>query len=60
MLIIQEYLPDMDLNAVSWFLCTLVLSYFLFPWIVKMMEDNYNNRKAVIAIVISITLYPLL
>lgn len=54
MLIIQEYVPDMDLNAVSWFLCTLVLSYFIFPWIVKMMEDNYNNRKAAIAIVISI------
>ena len=43
-LLINEYIPSHSINGVAWFLCTLVLSYFLFPWILRHMEQKYSKR----------------
>lgn len=48
-LMIQEYFPlngVSAINAVAWYLCVTVLFYFLFPWLLRVMEQNYSNRKA--------------
>lgn len=51
-LLIQEYIPlrDASICGVAWYLCTAVLSYFIFPWILKWMERRCSVRKAVYAI----------
>lgn len=55
---LQEWIPlgnygiSRSINGVSWFLCTTILAYFIFPWIIKKMEKNYNKQKAVFSIVI--------
>lgn len=53
-MLINEYIPSSSLNGVAWFLCTLVLSYFLFPWILRFMEQKYNIKKARLLIVICV------
>ena len=56
LLLIQEWLPlnERSMNGVSWFLCPLFLSYFIFPFIINKMKEKYTNRKALFSI---ITLY---
>lgn len=53
LLLIQEYFPlsVRSFNSVSWFLCTIVLAYFLFPWILRRIEYRWSNRRAIAAIV---------
>ena len=45
---LQEWLPfeNRSINGVSWFLCTIVLFYFLFPWILKKIQNDCSNEKA--------------
>lgn len=45
---VQTWFPmeGASINGVSWYLCTAVLTYFLFPWILKGMEKNYSEDKA--------------
>ena len=47
-LLIQEWLPiaNRSINVVSWYLCTMILSDFIFPWVKRKMECNYSVRKA--------------
>lgn len=55
LLFVQEYtLHNTSINGPAWFMCAIVLFYFLFPWILKMMENNYSKRKAVMGIVIGL------
>lgn len=53
---IDEWLPlcDRVINGVSWYLCVIVFSYFIFPWILRYMEKKYCKKKAVICICFSI------
>lgn len=54
-LFVQEYtLHNVSINGPAWFMCVIVLFYFLFPWILKMMENNYSRRKAVMGIMIGL------
>lgn len=45
---IQEYIPiaNRSLNLPTWYLCTLMLSYFVFPWVLKRAKDAYSVFKA--------------
>lgn len=55
LLFVQEYtLHNVSIIGFAWFMCAIVLFYFLFPWILKMMENNYSKRKAVMGIVIGL------
>lgn len=51
---IQEWIPfdQRSANPVSWFLCTIVLGYFIFPWFLQILEKGYSRRKALIAILL--------
>lgn len=56
-MLIQQWIPLKGINSltgVSWYLCTVVFSYFVFPWINRYMERGYTKRKAVIMIAVSI------
>ena len=52
-LLIQEWLPlqSRSINVPAWFLCTLFLSYFIFPFVINKMKKNYTNKKALLSIV---------
>lgn len=54
--LIQEYFPlyGRSINAVAWYLCVAMLSYFLFPWILHLMEESWSIKKSRCAIVASI------
>jgi peptidoglycan/LPS O-acetylase OafA/YrhL len=54
LLLIQEWLPfqERSINGVSWFLCPLFLSYFIFPFIINKMKKNYTNKKALLSIIV--------
>lgn len=45
---LQEWVPFeiRSINGVSWFLCTILLGYFLFPWFLRLLEKNYSISKA--------------
>lgn len=49
---IQEYLPlqARSINGVAWFVCPLVLGYFIFPFVIRAFENNYSRQKAYISI----------
>lgn len=52
-LLLQTWVPIegvFTINGPAWFLCTLILAYFLFPWILNMMENAYSRRKAIVMI----------
>lgn len=56
LLLIQEIIPMNDyglyrsINPVSWYLCTAVLSWFIFPFIIKKMKESYDILYALISI----------
>ena len=54
LLLIQEWLPfqERSINRPAWFLCTLFLSYFIFPFIINKIKKNYTNRKALFSIIV--------
>lgn len=52
-LLLQTWVPIdgvFTINGPAWFLCTLILAYFLFPKILHMMENAYSRRKAIVMI----------
>lgn len=51
---VQEYFPllDRSLNLPTWYLCTLILSYFIFPWVLKKVKKSYSLQKAKLNIII--------
>ena len=51
---IQEWFPldQRSINPVSWFLCTIVLGYFIFPWFIQIIERGYSRNKALFVIII--------
>jgi peptidoglycan/LPS O-acetylase OafA/YrhL len=53
LLLIQEWLPleKRSINGVSWFLCSIFLSYFIFSFIINKMKERYTNRKALFSII---------
>lgn len=55
-LLLQEWFPfeSRSINGVSWFLCTILLGYFIFPWILKLFKNNYSTKKSAIFIIMSI------
>lgn len=48
LLLVQEWVPlyDRSINGVSWYLCVMLLFYFVFPWVLNYMERKYTLRKA--------------
>lgn len=58
LLIVQEWIPvkNTSINGVAWFLCTLVLFYFVFPWVLKRIQNNCTKSKAknIIAVLVLI------
>lgn len=48
LLLVQEWLPieNISINGVAWFLCTMVLFYFVFPWVLKSIQVNCSKKKA--------------
>ena len=55
---IQEWFPirGRSPDTISWFICTIFLSYFIFPWVVSKFEKNYSVRKAQYYLVICLIL----
>lgn len=55
-LYIQEWIPldDRSPNIVSWFLCTILLGYTIFPLFLRILENNYSCSKAFFCIVLSV------
>lgn len=55
-LLIQNWfpIPDVAINGVTWYLCTVIFSYFIFPYVNRYMEKKYNKKKAILFIGISI------
>ena len=55
-LYIQEWFPldDRSPNTVSWFLCTILLGYTIFPLFLRILENNYSSSKAFFCIVLSV------
>lgn len=46
-LLLQCWIPiQSSINGVSWYLCVTVFLYFVFPYILKTMEENYSVYKA--------------
>lgn len=55
LLFIQNYFPfksATSINGPSWFLCTIVLSYLLFPFIYKSIKNKYSLKRTITTIVI--------
>lgn len=52
--IVQEWLPirGSSINYVSWYLCVITCTYFVFPWVLRQIETSYNEKKAVICLVV--------
>ena len=57
-LLIQEYFPIVgrSINSVSWYLCVTLLGYFVFPWFLKHFEKGYSKRKAIISIIVCVSI----
>ena len=57
-LLIQEYIPltARSINGVSWYLCVTMLGYFIFPWFLKYFEKSYSKRKAILSIIVCISI----
>lgn len=55
-LYIQEWIPlvDRSPNGVSWFLCTILLGYIIFPLFLRILENHYSNSKALFCIVLAV------
>lgn len=55
---IQEWFPirGRSPDIISWFICTIFFSYFIFPWVVSKFEKNYSVRKAQYYLVICLFL----
>lgn len=53
---IQEYFPlnGRSFGTVNWFLCTILLGYFIFPFFLKILESSYSIIKAIFSILICI------
>lgn len=55
--LVQEWIPMSDgilnrsINPVSWYLCTAVFTWFIFPYVVSVMKKAYNVKKALFALV---------
>lgn len=49
LLLIQAWFPieGIFINGVSWYLCVIVFSYFLFPYILDYIEKGYSIKKAI-------------
>lgn len=58
LLLIQEWFPlaNASINGVSWYLCVILLFYFLYPWVDSFFRKYMDTRKAKIDIVFLITL----
>lgn len=54
-LLLQSWIPWRDgyfsFNAVSWYLSTTTFSYFLFPWLFKVIQSKDKNRIRSLAII---------
>lgn len=46
--LIQEWFPlaQRSINVTSWFLCTSVFFFFVFPWVLKHIQAGYSKKKA--------------
>ena len=53
-LLIQEWLPlqIFSINGVSWFISVLFLAYIVFPFFVRYMENHFNNKKAILFLIV--------
>ena len=52
-LLINAWFPTIgSINAPAWYLCTAVLAYFLFPYVLKFMERKYSIKIAQVTIII--------
>ncbi len=53
---IQEWVPldDRSPNTVSWFLCTILLGYTIFPLFLRILENHYSNSKALLCIILAV------
>lgn len=62
LLLVQEFLPlsVRSICVVAWYLCTVLVSYICFPWILRWMERRYTRRKAILMIVLSVLIVALL
>ena len=57
-LLLQEWLPLnlSSINDVSWYLCVVLFSYFIFPWVLCSMEQKYSKTKAKISLLVLLVL----
>lgn len=55
-LLVQTWIPmdGTSINGVSWYLCTTIFFYFLFPYINSYIEKNYSIKKAIKIIVVCV------
>lgn len=55
---IQEWFPirGRSPDTISWFICTIFLSYAIFPWVVSKFEKNYSVGKAQYYLVVCLIL----
>lgn len=55
---IQGFFPiqGSSINGVSWFLCTILLSYFIFPYYLTLIEKKYSIRFALFVIIFCVVL----
>ena len=55
---IQEWFPirGRSPDTISWFICTIFLSYAIFPWVVSKFEKKYSVRKALYYLVVCLIL----
>ena len=55
-LLLQSWIPWRDgyfsFNAVSWYLSTICFSYFVFPWVFKVVQSKNSKRIITLAIVV--------
>ena len=63
LLLIQEWIPvkNTSINGVAWFLCTMVLFYFVFPWVLNRIQNNCTKEKAkntiVVLVLVEVAIY---
>ena len=52
--IVQEWLPirGSSINYISWYLCAVTCSYFIFPWVLRRIETSYTRKKAKICLAV--------
>lgn len=48
LLLVQEWFPinGRSINGVSWYLCVMILFYFVFPYFLSRMKQSYSVSKA--------------